>query len=139
MRMVPLSMLFERFPKLARDLSRLLGKKVRIVIEGGDTKLDKVIVERIAEPMIHLIRNAVDHGIEPPEEREALGKPAEGEIRIRAYQEGGSVVIEVSDDGRGIDVEKVRRKALEKGLYTQEELSRMTDEEVLQIIFQAGL
>ncbi len=138
MRMVPLSMLFERFPKLARDLSRLLGKKVRIVIEGGDTKLDKVIVERIAEPMIHLIRNAVDHGIEPPEEREALGKPVEGEIRIRAYQEGGSVVIEVSDDGRGIDVEKVRKKALERGLYTQEELSHMTDEEALQIIFQAG-
>ncbi len=138
MRMVPVSTLFERFPKLVRDLSKLLGKKVRISLEGGETKLDKVIVERIAEPMIHLIRNAIDHGIEQPEEREALGKPPEGEIRIRAYQEGGSVVIEVSDDGRGVDVEKVRRKAVERGLYTEEEISQMSDDEVLQIIFQPG-
>ncbi|WP_457599979.1 chemotaxis protein CheA [Hydrogenivirga sp.] len=138
MRMVPVSTLFERFPKLVRDVSRTLGKKVKLEIEGGDTKLDKVIVERIAEPMIHLIRNAIDHGIEPPEEREALGKPIEGHVKIRAYQEGGSVVIEVSDDGRGIDVDKVRKKALEKGLYTEEELSQMSDEEVVQIVFQPG-
>jgi two-component system chemotaxis sensor kinase CheA len=138
MRMVPVSTLFERFPKLVRDLSRLLGKKVRLKIEGGETKLDKVIVERIAEPMIHLIRNAIDHGIEPPEEREKLGKPVEGTVSIKAYQEGGSVIIEVSDDGRGIDVEKVRRKAVEKGLYTEEEIAKMSDEEVMQIIFQPG-
>ncbi|EDP75518.1 chemotaxis protein CheA [Hydrogenivirga sp. 128-5-R1-1] len=138
MRMIPVSTLFERFPKLVRDLSRTLGKKVKLEIEGGDTKLDKVIVEKIAEPMIHLIRNAIDHGIETPEEREALGKPIEGHIRIRAFQEGGNVVIEVSDDGRGIDVEKVRQKAIEKGLYTEEELSHMSEEEILQIIFQPG-
>jgi len=138
MRMIPVSTLFERFPKLVRDLSKLLGKKAKITVEGGETKLDKVIVERIAEPMVHLIRNAIDHGIEPPQEREKLGKPPEGEIRIKAYQEGGSVIIEVSDDGKGIDVEKVREKALEKGLYTREELSRMTEEEILQIVFQPG-
>ncbi len=138
MRMIPVSTLLERFPKLVRDLSRLLGKKVKLEIEGGETKLDKVIVERIAEPMIHLIRNAVDHGIETPEERESLGKPVEGTVKIRAYQEGGSVIIEVSDDGRGIDVDRVRRKAVERGLYTEEEISRMSDEEVMQIIFQPG-
>ncbi len=138
MRMVPVSTLFERFPKLVRDLSRTLGKKVKLEIEGGETKLDKVIIEKIAEPMIHLVRNAIDHGIETPEERESLGKPIEGHIRIRAFQEGGSVVIEVSDDGRGIDVEKVRKKAIEKSLYTEEELSQMSEEEILQIIFQPG-
>ena len=138
MRMIPVSVLFERFPKLVRDLSRTLGKKVKLEIEGGDTKLDKVIIERIAEPMIHLVRNAIDHGIEAPEERESLGKPVEGHIRIKAFQEGGSVVIEVSDDGRGIDVERIRQKAIERGLYTEEELAQMSEEEILQIIFQAG-
>lgn len=138
MRMIPVSVLFERFPKLVRDLSRTLGKKVKLEIEGGDTKLDKVIIERIAEPMIHLVRNAIDHGIEAPEERESLGKSEEGHIRIKAFQEGGSVVIEVSDDGRGIDVEKIRQKAIERGLYTEEELAQMSEEEILQIIFQAG-
>ncbi len=138
MRMVPVSVLFERFPKLVRDLSRTLGKKVRLEIEGGDTKLDKVIIEKIAEPMIHLVRNAIDHGIETPEEREALGKPIEGCIKIRASQEGGNVLIEISDDGRGIDVEKVRKKAVEKKLYKEEEISQMSDEEVIQIIFQPG-
>ena len=138
MRMVPVSTLFERFPKLVRDLSRMLGKKVKLQIEGGETKLDKVIVEKIAEPLIHLIRNAIDHGIEQPEERESIGKPIEGTIKISAYQEGSSVVIEVSDDGKGIDVEKVKHKAIEKGLYSEEELSHMSDEEIMQIVFQPG-
>ncbi len=138
MRMVPVSVLFERFPKLVRDLSRMLGKKVKLEIEGGDTKLDKVIIEKIAEPMIHLVRNAIDHGIETPEEREALGKQIEGRIKIKAFQEGGNVLIEISDDGRGIDIEKIRKKAVEKNLYKEEEISRMSDEEVIQIIFQPG-
>ncbi|HID05149.1 MAG TPA: chemotaxis protein CheA [Aigarchaeota archaeon] len=138
MRMIPVSTLFERFPKLVRDLSRTLGKRVKLTVEGGETKLDKVIVEKIAEPMIHLIRNAIDHGIETPEERSALSKPVEGHITIKAYQEGGSVVIEISDDGRGIDVNKIKAKALEKGLYTAEELNKMSEEEILQIIFQPG-
>jgi len=127
-----------RFRSLMENLQRTVLEMRMITVEGGETKLDKVIVERIAEPMVHLIRNAIDHGIEPPQEREKLGKPPEGEIRIKAYQEGGSVIIEVSDDGKGIDVEKVREKALEKGLYTREELSRMTEEEILQIVFQPG-
>ena len=138
MRMVPVSVLFERFPKLVRDLSRSLGKRVELVIEGGDTKLDKVIVEKIAEPMIHLIRNAIDHGIETVEERREIGKSETAQVKITAYQEGGSVIIEVSDDGRGIDTEKIRKKALEKGLYTEEELSRMNEDQILGIIFQSG-
>ncbi len=138
MRMVPLSILFERFPKLVRDLSRSLGKKVELVIEGGDTKLDKVIVEKIAEPMIHLIRNAIDHGIETVEERREIGKSETAQVKIKAYQEGGSVIIEVSDDGRGIDVERIKKKALEKGLYTEEELSQMNKDQILGIIFQSG-
>ena len=138
MRMVPVSVLFERFPKLVRDLSRMLGKKVELKTEGGETKLDKVIVEKIAEPMIHLIRNSVDHGIEKVEERQEIGKPETGSITIRAYQEGGYVVIEVSDDGKGIDVEKIKQKAIEKNLYTPEELEKMSKEEIMQIIFQPG-
>ncbi len=138
MRMIPLSTLFERFPKLVRDLSKMLGKKVKLTVEGGETKLDKVIVERIAEPMIHLIRNSIDHGIETLEERERLGKSPEGNIKIKAYQEGGSVVIEVSDDGKGIDVEKVKQKAIEKGLHTKEELDSMSEEEIVQLIFHPG-
>ena len=138
MRMVPVSVLFERFPKLVRDLSRSLGKKVDLVIEGGDTKLDKVIVEKIAEPMIHLIRNAIDHGIETVEERREIGKSETAQVKIIAYQEGGSVIIEVSDDGRGIDAEKIKKKAIEKGLYTEEELSRMNEDQILGIIFQSG-
>ena len=138
MRMVPVSVLFERFPKLVRDLSRTLGKKVELIVEGGETKLDKVIVEKIAEPMIHLIRNAIDHGVETVEERREVGKNETAKVKIRAYQEGGSVVIEVSDDGRGIDPEKVKKKALEKGLYTEEELSSMGEDQILNIIFQSG-
>ncbi len=138
MRMIPVSTLFERFPKLIRDLSRTLNKRVRLEIEGGDTKLDKVIIEKIAEPMIHLIRNAVDHGIESPEERERLGKPPEGLIKIRAFQEGGNVFIEISDDGRGIDPQKIKKKALEIGLYSEEELNNMAEEEIIQIVFQPG-
>ncbi len=138
MRMVPVSSLFERFPKLVRDLSRMLGKRVSLRIEGGDTKLDKTIVEKIAEPMIHLIRNSVDHGIEPVEERMKLGKPESGEILISSFQEGGSVIIEVKDDGRGIDPKRIREKAVQRGLYTRTEIDSMSDEDVIQIIFQPG-
>ncbi len=138
MRMIPLSTLFERFPKLVRDLSRQLGKKVKFVVEGGETKLDKVIVEKIGEPMIHLIRNALDHGIETPEERKQLGKTEEGLLKIKAYQNAGNVFIEITDDGRGIDAEKVKQKALEKGLKTYEELEKMTEEEIINLIFLPG-
>ena len=138
MRMIPLSTLFERFPKLVRDLSRQLGKKVKFIVEGGDTKLDKVIVEKIGEPMIHLIRNALDHGIETPEERKEIGKPEEGMLKIKAYQSAGNVFIEIIDDGKGIDPEKVKKKALEKGLKTEEELEKMSEEEIINLIFLPG-
>ncbi len=138
MRMIPLTTLFERFPKLVRDLSKQLNKKVKFVVEGADTKLDKVIVEKIGEPMIHLIRNAIDHGIETPEERIKIGKSEEGTLKIKSYQNAGNVIIEVSDDGRGIDPEKVKQKALEKGLKTKEELDKMAEEEIINLIFLPG-
>jgi len=138
-RMVPVSHVFQRFPRLVRDLSRRLGKKVRLIIEGEETEADKNVVEDLAEPLVHLLRNSIDHGIEPPEERETLGKPIEGEVRLRAIHLEDQVVIEISDDGRGIDPEIVKRKAYEKGLINEEKLDQITEEEALQLIFAPGL
>ncbi|MBC7217918.1 MAG: chemotaxis protein CheA, partial [Candidatus Caldatribacterium sp.] len=137
-RMLPLAEVFNRFPRMVRDLARNFGKEVDFVIEGEDTELDRSLIEEITDPLIHLLRNAVDHGIEPPQERVALGKPPRGRILLKAYQEENSVVILVQDDGRGIDVEKIREKALALGLATQEELSRMSDREAMEFIFYSG-
>ncbi len=137
-RMVPVSHVFQRFPRLVRDLSRKLGKRIRLVMEGEDTEADKNVVEDLAEPLVHLIRNAVDHGIEPPEERQARGKPAEGTIRLRAVQRDDQVVIEVADDGRGIDPEGIKRKAYERGLIEEERLEGLTEREALHLIFLPG-
>ncbi len=138
MRMIPLSTLFERFPKLVRDLSRQLNKKIKFIVEGGDTRLDKVIVEKIGEPMIHLIRNALDHGIETPEERKSIGKSEEGLLKIRAYQNAGNVFIEIIDDGKGIDPEIVKQKAIEKGIKSADEIEKMDNEEIINLIFLPG-
>ena len=137
-RMVPVAHVFQRFPRLVRDLSRKVHKRVRLVVEGEETEADKNVVEDLAEPLVHLIRNAVDHGIEPPEERERLGKPAEGTVRLRAIQRDDQVVIEVSDDGRGIDPEAVKRKAYERGLLDEERLESISDHEALQLVFLPG-
>lgn len=137
-RMLPLAEVFNRFPRMVRDLARNFGKEIDFVIEGEDTELDRSLIEEITDPLIHLLRNAVDHGIEPPEERIALGKPPRGRILLKAYQEENSVVILVQDDGRGIDVEKIRKKALALGLATQEELARMSDREAIEFIFYSG-
>lgn len=115
-RMVPIEHAFRRLPRLVRDLAAESGKLITLAIEGGETELDKGIVDLLGEPLVHLLRNAVDHGIEPPEERRRLGKPPEGTITLRARHEGNSIIIEVEDDGRGIDPEKVKRKAAERGL-----------------------
>jgi two-component system chemotaxis sensor kinase CheA len=137
-RMQPVKKLFQKFPRVARDLSRMLGKEVELITEGEDTEMDKSLIERLEEPLIHLIRNAVDHGIEPPDERERLGKPRSGQIRLKAYYQGDRVFISVEDDGRGIDVEKVKAKAIEKGIATKDRLEKMTEKEILSLVFSPG-
>ncbi|SHK12868.1 chemotaxis protein CheA [Rhodothermus profundi] len=137
-RMLPFAHVFQRFPRLVRDLARRLGKEVRLEIIGEDTEADKRIIESLADPLIHLIRNSLDHGIEPPEERKARGKPETGLLRIRTRQEGDRIWIEVSDDGRGIDPEVIKRKAYEKGLLDEAALERISAAEALQFLFRPG-
>jgi two-component system chemotaxis sensor kinase CheA len=137
-RMLPVSQLFNRYPRLVRDLVHKTDKKVDLVIRGEDTELDKMVIEEISDPMIHIIRNAVDHGIETPEERKKAGKPATGTITLEAYHESNHIVIEITDDGRGIDIEKVKKKALAKGLIGEEELTRISDVEVRRFIMMPG-
>ncbi|MCU4137338.1 MAG: Chemotaxis protein histidine kinase CheA [Thermodesulfobacteria bacterium] len=137
-RMQPIGMVFNKFPRIVRDLSKALGKKVNLHLEGTETELDRSIIEAIKDPLTHLVRNAIDHGIEPSEERIKLNKPAEGVLILRAYQEGGQVIIEIEDDGRGIDVEKIRQKAVEKGFLTQEEATLASEKELLGLIFKPG-
>ena len=137
-RMVPVGRVFNKFPRLVRDLCRASGKEVRLVIEGEDTEVDKTVIEEIGDPLVHLIRNAVDHGIELPEERERLGKPREGLIRLYAAQEGDRIVIRVEDDGRGMDAEKIKHKAIERGLLSPDEADRMDDRAAWNLVFLPG-
>ena len=137
-RMLPIGKVFNKFPRLVRDLARELGKKVKLIIEGEDTELDKSIIEEIGDPLVHMIRNAVDHGIEPPEERVKKGKPEEGTIWLRAYNEGNMIVIEIKDDGRGMDPEALKKKAIEKGIITPQEAENMSDKEAFMLIFRPG-
>ncbi|MDK2896251.1 MAG: two-component system, chemotaxis family, sensor kinase CheA [Candidatus Atribacteria bacterium] len=137
-RMLPLAEVFNRFPRMVRDLARNSGKEVDFLVEGEETELDRSLLEEITDPLIHLLRNAIDHGIESKEEREALGKPARGTILLRAYQEENSVIIMIRDDGRGISLDQVKQKALARGLVTPEELAKMTDKEVIDFIFYPG-
>lgn len=138
LRMLPMSFVFERFTRLVRDLSRRLGKEVELTVEGGDTDADKGVVDRIGDPLLHLVRNSIDHGIEPPAARVAAGKSPVGAVRLRALREGDRLFIEVSDDGRGIDVEAVRRKALERGLLSEARLHALSDQEAQELIFAPG-
>jgi two-component system chemotaxis sensor kinase CheA len=137
-RMLPIGKVFNKFPRLVRDLARELGKKVKLIIEGEETELDKSIIEEIGDPLVHMIRNAVDHGIEPPEERVKKGKPEEGTIWLKAYNEGNMIVIEIKDDGRGMDPEKLKQKAIEKGIITPQEAENMSDKEAFMLIFKPG-
>ncbi len=137
-RMQPVGYLFRKFPRMVRDLAAMCGRQVRIEFEGQETGLDKSLLEAVRDPLTHAVRNAVDHGIEPPEERVKAGKPAEGVVRMRAYHQSGSVVIEVSDDGAGISTERVLAKAMERGLVTPEQAASMTQREALQLIFVSG-
>ncbi|GAB2782832.1 chemotaxis protein CheA [Dyella kyungheensis] len=138
MRMQPVGRLFQRFPRIVRDLSRQLGKEVELVQEGEGTDLDRSLVEALADPMVHLIRNALDHGLEMPDERERAGKPRKGKVTLGASQRGERIVITVSDDGRGMNPEVLRRKAVEKGLMDEAQASRLTENECYEIIFRPG-
>lgn len=137
-RMVPVSSVFSRFPRLVRDLSRKSGKEVDLVMEGEETELDKSVVEAIGDPLVHLIRNSVDHGIEPEEARVAAGKSPKGRVTLRAFHKGNSVAIEIEDDGKGIDPEKMREVAIRKGIITAEEAAQLDDREAVELIFAPG-
>jgi two-component system chemotaxis sensor kinase CheA len=137
-RMVPIETVFSRFPRLVRDLAQELGKEIDLEIRGGETELDRTLIDEIGDPLVHIIRNAVDHGIETIEERTKNNKPASGKITLNAYQEGNGVVISVSDDGRGFNVKKVRDKAIALGLTTAEAVADMPDEQILEFTFLPG-
>ena len=137
-RMVQIGKVFNKFPRVVRDIARELNKEVELIIEGADTELDKSVVEEINDPLVHIVRNAIDHGIEPPEERVKLGKPRKGKIILSAYHEGNYIIIEAADDGRGMDPEKLKQKALEKGLITETEARQMSKEEAYALIFKPG-
>jgi two-component system chemotaxis sensor kinase CheA len=137
-RMLPVSVVFERFPRLVRDLSRKLNKHIELRIVGEDTAADKTIIESLGDPLIHLVRNAIDHGVESPEQRAAAGKPEAATIQLKAFQEGDQVVIEVSDDGKGIDPMAIRLKAFEKGMVTEEKVDTLSDQAAINMIFLPG-
>ena len=139
MRMLPISYVFDRYPKLVRDISKNLGKKVKLTMEGGETKLDKNIIEMLADPMIHIMRNSLDHGIELPEVRQEQGKSPEGNVTLKAYAQSDKIIIEIRDDGAGINVERVINKVLEKGLLTVEAIDKMSDREKAELVLLPGL
>ncbi|MGH9575566.1 MAG: chemotaxis protein CheA [Candidatus Acidiferrales bacterium] len=138
-RMVPVDQLFRRFPRVVRDVARMRNKDITLEIAGQNTDLDKGILDSLADPISHLVRNAADHGIETPAERNAAGKPPQGVIRLDAFHDGDQVVIEISDDGRGLDSQKIVRRAIECSLITPEESERLNEAEILQLIFTPGL
>lgn len=137
-RMLPIGRVFNKFPRMVRDLSRELGKNIELVISGEETELDKSIVEEIGDPLVHLIRNACDHGIESKEERIAAGKKEQGTVELKAYNEGNHIVVEITDDGKGMDPATLKAKAIEKGIIGEREADTMTDREAYSLIFKAG-
>ncbi|MBI3354680.1 MAG: chemotaxis protein CheA, partial [Nitrospirae bacterium] len=139
MRMVPINHVFRKFPKIVRELSNEKGKQVRLEIEGREVELDKGIVDALGEPLIHIIRNSIDHGIETPEDRVSTGKPREGTLALKAYHEATQIIIEISDDGKGIDPERLKQKAVEKGFISKEDAERLSQREAINLIFLSGL
>ena len=137
-RMLPISFAFSRFPRMVRDLSQTLGKSIHLEMLGEQTELDKTVMEKIGDPLVHLVRNAVDHGIETPEEREAVNKPSEGNITLNAYHQGGNVVIEIQDDGKGLDPQKLKERAISKGIISQSEADVLSKDQLYELIFQPG-
>ncbi|HEX7057967.1 MAG TPA: chemotaxis protein CheA [Bacilli bacterium] len=138
LRMVPVDTVFNRFPRMIRDLAKSLDKKVELVITGADTELDRTVIDEIGDPLVHLLRNALDHGIEAPADRMKAGKPETGTIYLRAFHSGNHVFIEIEEDGRGINRDKVLKTALKKGIVTQEDAKKMSDDDVYQLLFASG-
>jgi len=138
MRMQPLKKVFGKFPRVVRDLSNNIGKDVELVISGEETEVDRTVIEHIGDPMVHIIRNSIDHGLESRDERARAGKPIKGILSIKAFQQGNQIIIEVADDGKGIDLDKVKKKAVEKRLISEEEAQRMPDENAINLIFLPG-
>ncbi|WP_457623494.1 chemotaxis protein CheA [Persephonella sp.] len=138
LRMQPVKKIFSKFPRIVRDLAKKLNKKVNLILEGEDTEIDRSILDKLEDPLIHLVRNAIDHGIEPPEERVSYGKPETGTIKLSAFQEGDRIIISIEDDGKGINVDKVKNKAVEKGLITPEQAQNMSDKEAFELLFMPG-
>lgn len=137
-RMVPVERTFNRFPRMVRDLSKELGKGINLIMSGEDTEVDRTVIDEIGDPLIHLIRNSLDHGIESTEERVSNGKPEDGTVNLRAYPDGNTVVIEVEDDGKGIDSERIREKAISNGLLSREEAENLSKKETINLLFRAG-
>lgn len=137
-RMQPIGMVWNKLPRIVRDVALSLGKQIRLEMDGAETELDRTIIEAIKDPLVHLVRNACDHGVEPPEVRQHAGKPAQGKLTLRAYHEGGQVNIEIGDDGAGVDVTRVKQKAIEKGLLRAEQAQKLSDREALNLIFEPG-
>ncbi|MBN1211748.1 MAG: chemotaxis protein CheA [candidate division Zixibacteria bacterium] len=138
MRMQPIGKVFKKFPRMVRDLAREAGKQIELKMYGEETELDKSVIEEIGDPLVHIIRNSCDHGIETPEERMARGKPEKGTITLTAGQEGSNIIIKIEDDGKGLDVERIRAKAVEKQLVGKHEVDNLPDREVFRFIFEAG-
>ena len=139
MRMIPIEHVLSRFPRMVRDLAKELKKKVRLDIQGADTEMDRTVIDEIGEPLIHLLRNAIDHGIEAPEKRKESGKPTEGLVQLKAYHSGNRVLIEIKDDGSGINREKIIKKALEKGLISAKEIKNLSSTQIDDLMFSPGL
>ncbi|WP_372999191.1 chemotaxis protein CheW [Sulfurimonas sp.] len=139
MRMLPISYVFDRYPKLVRDISKKLGKKVKLEMEGGETKLDKNMIEMLADPMIHIMRNSLDHGVEMPDVREQKGKSASGNVTLKAFAQSDKIIIEIKDDGAGINVDRVAGKVLEKGLMTPEQIDALSEDEMSELVLLPGL
>ena len=137
-RMVPVSAVFNRFPRMVRDVSKELNKEINLTIEGEETELDRTVIDEIGDPIMHLLRNSLDHGVEHPDDREAKGKPRTGEVGLIARHEGNNVVIMVTDDGAGINADKIRKKAVEKGMISQEEADKLDDADAVRLIFLPG-
>ncbi|MGB7761013.1 MAG: chemotaxis protein CheW [Bryobacteraceae bacterium] len=137
-RMQPIGMVWNKLPRVVRDMAVALGKQIRLEMDGAETELDRTIIEAIKDPLVHLVRNSCDHGVESPETRVRAGKPPQGRLTLRAYHEGGQVNIEIGDDGAGIDVAQVKQKAVEKGLLRPEQAEKLTDREALNLVFQPG-
>lgn len=137
-RMQPIANAWRKLPRIVRDVSSGLGKQIELQMAGAQTELDRQVLESIKDPLMHMVRNAADHGLELPEERRSVGKPEKGQIRLNAYHEGGQILVEIADDGRGLDVDRIRAKAIERGITTAEDARRLSDEQIFPFIFEPG-